>query len=99
MGWITLSAGPLLALFWHVGLSTTLAEPSRQWPVYGGDFTGSKHSVLDQINRANVHQLQPAWVLRLDDVQGPGSTIECNPLVVHGVMYLTSPGLKVQCQQ
>ena len=56
---------------------------------------GSKHSVLRQINRTNVHRLQPAWVLRLDDVQGPGSTIECNPLVVHGVMYLTSPGLKV----
>jgi quinoprotein glucose dehydrogenase len=95
MGWKTLASGSLLALFLKVGIGTAPAESSRDWPVYGGDFAGTKHSVLDQINRTNVHRLEPAWVLRLDDVQGPGSTIECNPLVVHGVMYLTSPGLNV----
>ncbi len=69
--------------------------PSGEWPVYGGDFAGTKYSDLRQINRGNVHELKPAWILRFDDVQGPGSTIECNPLVVDGMMYLSSPGLKV----
>jgi quinoprotein glucose dehydrogenase len=71
------------------------SEFPRDWPVYGGDFAGSKYSHLDQITRTNVRQLKPAWVLRLDETLGPGSTIECNPLVVDGLMFLTSPGLKV----
>ena len=80
-----------------IGAATdaVVTEPTRDWPVYGGDFAGTKHSILRQINRTNVHRLKPAWVLRFDDVQGPGSTIECNPLVVNEMMYLTSPGLKV----
>ncbi|MBI2928033.1 MAG: PQQ-binding-like beta-propeller repeat protein [Verrucomicrobia bacterium] len=70
-------------------------ENKHEWPVYGGDFAGTKYSALAQINRANVTRLKPAWILRCDDMQGRGSTIECNPLVVDHVMYLTSPGLKV----
>jgi len=71
-------------------------ENHRQWEVYGGDFAGTKYSALDQINRSNVTRLKPAWVFRCDDLKRqPASTIECNPIVVDGVMYLTSPGLKV----
>ena len=67
-----------------------------QWPVYGGDQAGTKYSPLDQINRTNVQQLAPAWIYRCDDMKTqPASTIECNPLVVSGVMYLTTSGLKV----
>lgn len=67
-----------------------------EWPVYSADLTGSKYSPLDQINTDNVDQLVPAWVFHTGDLrEGGNSTIECNPIVVDGVMYLTSPGLKV----
>src|SRR4029450_9276388 len=67
----------------------------RQWPVYGGDLAGTKYSELSQINRSNVAQLQPVWVFHAPEIAGRLSTIECNPLVIRDVIYLTSPSLKV----
>ena len=69
---------------------------SGQWPIYGGDAAGTKFSALTQINRTNVQRLKPAWIFRCDDMRAqPASTIECNPLIIDGRMYLTTPGLKV----
>lgn len=68
---------------------------AADWPVYGGNPGATKHSRLKQVNRTNVTQLEVAWTYRCDDMQGRGSTIECNPLVIEGKMYLTTPGLKV----
>lgn len=90
---------PLLALFFGA-LQTPLksaeaAAPNTDWPVYGGDNAGTKYSTLTQINRSNLSKLKPVWIFRCDDMSARGSTIECNPLVRDGVMYLTSPGLKV----
>lgn len=75
------------------GWATTSGD--RDWPVYGGDPGGSRYSPLDQINRGNVQQLRVAWVYHTGDAQAPGgSEIQCNPIVVGGVLYATSPGLK-----
>jgi quinoprotein glucose dehydrogenase len=66
-----------------------------EWNTYGGDPTGAKYSSLAQINRRNVRRLKPAWIFRCDDMRAqPASTIECNPVLVGGLMYLTTPGLK-----
>ncbi|HEY2930430.1 MAG TPA: pyrroloquinoline quinone-dependent dehydrogenase [Acidobacteriota bacterium] len=66
------------------------------WRVYGGDSSGSRYSSLDQIDRTNVNRLKVAWVYHtLDNRIDPPSTIECSPIVVDGIMYLTSPALKV----
>ena len=68
----------------------------RDWPVYHGDPGGTHYSTLRRIDRGNVHRLAPAWVYRCDDArERPATTIECNPLVRGGVLYLTTPGLKV----
>jgi quinoprotein glucose dehydrogenase len=68
----------------------------QDWPVYNGDFGGTKYSPLTQINRTNVTRLKPAWIYRCDDMTlRPASTIECNPLVIDRTMYLTTAGLKV----
>lgn len=68
----------------------------KDWPAYNGDYGGTKYSPLAQINRANVTRLKPAWIYRCDDMTlRPASTIECNPLVIEGTMYLTTAGLKV----
>jgi len=88
-----------LALLFAGGSSTAAQVPQqsfRQWQSYGGDPTGAKYSALTQINRTNVQRLKPAWIYRCDDMrQQPASTIECNPIIVDGRMYVTSPGLKV----
>jgi quinoprotein glucose dehydrogenase len=70
--------------------------PAREWRVYGGDNGSTRYSPLKAINRSNVGRLKVAWVFRTGDKkEKPPSTMECNPIVVEGVMYVTSPALKV----
>jgi quinoprotein glucose dehydrogenase len=68
----------------------------RDWPLYSGDQGGSKYTGLDQINLKNVQSLELAWVYGCGDMQEyPATTIQCNPIIVDGIMYLTTPGLKL----
>ncbi len=53
---------------------------------YNGDYTGRRYSSLREINPQNVAQLRAAWVFR----PGNSETLEVTPVVVNGVMYLTS---------
>ena len=66
----------------------------RGWSVYGGGPDSIRYSALDQINRSNVHQLQVAWSYDTGDAF-PESEMQCNPIVVHGLLYATSPKLRV----
>jgi len=51
---------------------------------------------LDQIDRSNVHNLRVAWTYHTGDkMDRPQTTIECTPVVVDGVMYITTAQLKV----
>ncbi|MFN2571804.1 MAG: pyrroloquinoline quinone-dependent dehydrogenase, partial [Gemmatimonadales bacterium] len=66
------------------------------WPAYGRDPGGARFSPLDQITRSNVAQLQVAWTyhVKLPDMSGMSHrppVLEVTPLVVDGVMYLSSP--------
>ncbi len=66
------------------------------WAFYGGDAGGSRYSQLDQINKANVAELKPAWELHTGDVSDgsddrPKSEFEATPIVVAGTMFLTTP--------
>jgi hypothetical protein len=80
---------------WVWGVWVCLAGGS-DWPEYLGDAGRSHYSGLRQIHRRNVHRLQVAWVYRTGDAQqDPPSQIQCNPLIVDGVLYGTSPGLKL----
>jgi quinoprotein glucose dehydrogenase len=63
------------------------------WPVYRGDPKGNQYVPLAQIHAANVHRLQPAWEYRTGDAN-QRSTMHANPIVVDGIMYVTTPGLK-----
>lgn len=72
------------------------SQPSEEWRSYGGDPGGAKYSPLDQINRKNVTQLKEAWVYDTGDVSDgtvypTRSAFEATPLVVDGVMYLSTP--------
>ncbi|MBI3698140.1 MAG: pyrroloquinoline quinone-dependent dehydrogenase, partial [Acidobacteria bacterium] len=69
---------------------------AAEWPYYGADPGGTRHSPLNQINRSNVARLRVAWTFHTGDKRDrPQTTIECTPIVVDGVMYVTSPLLKV----
>ena len=67
---------------------------STDWPVVGGDAASTQYSKLAQINRDNVGELQVAWRYRTGDAIGR-SQIQCSPIVVEGVLYGTSPQLKL----
>lgn len=64
------------------------------WEVTSGDKANSKYSSLDQINKDNVSTLEVAWEYRTGD-KTERSTIQANPIVVNGVMFISSPSLKI----
>lgn len=73
-----------------------VAQTSDHWPAVGGDRGGTRYSTLDQINRENAGQLQVAWTFRTGElVDGKGSTIECTPLIVDEVMFVTTANRRV----
>ena len=59
----------------------------KEWPAYGG-YNGTHYSSLTQINRDNVKNLQVAWKYDTGEKGG----LECNPIMVGSVLYLTTPG-------
>src|SRR5690242_12064635 len=68
--------------------------PAADWPNPGNDQGGTRYSRLDQINRDNVKNLRVAWTYHTGD-SSPGRTIECTPLAVDGVLYVTTVETKV----
>src|SRR3954469_20867179 len=66
---------------------------NANWPVYRGDPKGNQYSPLAQIHAANVHRLERAWEYKTGDAN-QRSTMHANPIVVDGVMYITTPSLK-----
>ena len=85
----------VLSLSIAPGLASTQAR-SKDWPVYLGDKNSSHYSSLKQINAKNVHRLQLAWTYHAGDGRADHrSQIQCNPLIIDGVLYGTSPQLKL----
>ncbi len=69
-------------------------QSDHAWPVYSADAAGSKYSNLTQITKENVDQLELAWTYSCGD-HSTRSTIQCNPIIIDGIMYITTPGLKL----
>jgi len=68
--------------------TATQSIPSvgANWSIYNGDFSGRRYSTLSQINSDNVKNLSLAWAF-----QTKGLAIKGTPVVVDGVLYVTSP--------
>ena len=64
------------------------------WKVYGGTPDNIHYSTLRQINRDNVRNLAVAWTYESGD-EFPESEMECNPIVEHGVLFVTTPKLRL----
>ncbi|MDO8540373.1 MAG: DUF1080 domain-containing protein [Opitutaceae bacterium] len=75
-------------------LSAIAADAARaDWPVYRGNPSGTQFAPLAQIHAANVHRLQPAWEYHTGDAT-ERSNMHANPLVIDGVVYLTTASMK-----
>ena len=71
----------------QVSREDLLTRPAGEnWPSYNGDYTGRRFSILQQINHSNVAQMRAAWVFH----PGNAQRLEATPVVIRGVMYLTS---------
>ena len=62
------------------------ASGGAEWLTYGGTYDEQRHSSLTAINKDNVDQLGVAWTFDLTTNRG----VEATPIVVDGVMYVTS---------
>jgi quinoprotein glucose dehydrogenase len=64
--------------------STATSFDYKGWDAYAGGADSSQYSSLDQINTANVKDLQVAWTFET----GPGPAPHFNPLKVGDTLYL-----------
>lgn len=71
-----------------------LGAQSVDWPVYGGSDDHTHYTTLGQISPANVARLKVAWTFDTRDAFS-GSEMQANPVVVDGVLYATTPAVKV----
>jgi alcohol dehydrogenase (cytochrome c) len=51
-----------------------------------GNYNQTRYHPARQINTSNVHKLRPAWIFQTEVVE----TMETSPIVVDGVMYVTT---------
>jgi quinoprotein glucose dehydrogenase len=77
-------------------VSTAAVAADADWPAYLGDKASTHFSTLTQITPDNVATLKPAWTYQSGGADSQNrSQIQCNPLVVDGVLYGTSPDFRL----
>jgi alcohol dehydrogenase (cytochrome c) len=60
---------------------------TADWTLDGRDYTNQRYSPLAQVNAGNVTSLTPAAIVQT----GMTASFETTPIVVNGVMYITTP--------
>lgn len=65
-----------------------------EWRMFGGGPENIHYTTLDQITPENLDQLEVAWTYESGDAF-EGSEIQCNPIIIDGVMYATTPRVRV----
>jgi glucose dehydrogenase len=71
--------------------ATAIAAQSADWRFYNGGLDGDHYSALKQINRANVKQLQQAWIFDTEEKGG----LQDNPLIIGHTLYAYTPTQKI----
>jgi quinoprotein glucose dehydrogenase len=74
-------------------LATCALAADVDWPVNGGPYN-IRYTALSQITPANVHQLRVAWRYDSHDAF-KDSEMQSNPIVVDGILYATTPTMRV----
>jgi quinoprotein glucose dehydrogenase len=66
------------------------------WPQYKGSNENIHYSSLTQVDTGNVKQLQVAWEYHTGDADTANhSQIQCNPVIIEGMMFGVSPKMKL----
>jgi quinoprotein glucose dehydrogenase len=92
---VTKAIAVLLAALPSLAAAQRVSPAAGDWPAYGRDRGGERHSPLTQVDRANVGDLVEAWRFSTGEA-GPGyetgrrTSFEATPLVIGGVMYVTT---------
>ena len=79
-----------------VAFAQQQAERQVEWPYFGGDQGGQRHSPLTDINASTVVRLRPAWQWKhwetplADHGTTPGQ-FEATPLMFDGTLFVTTP--------
>lgn len=90
-----------LPLFFLLAIAFTACKNNTNttyntWRVTGGSKENIRYSTLTSIDTGNVNGLTVAWTYHTGDADTVNhSQIQCNPIIVDGVMYATSPKLKL----
>jgi quinoprotein glucose dehydrogenase len=91
-----LAASLLMAVTAIFTFSCNQNKEYKGWPQYKGSNENIHYSSLKQVDTANVKQLQVAWTYHTRDADSANhSQIQCNPIVIDGVMYGTTPKMKL----
>ena len=80
-------ASPGAMLAQGVDEQMLLRPPADSWPGYHGDYSGRRHSSLQQITPQNVGNLALAWAFQTNQT----APIKSSPLLVDGILYFTVP--------
>jgi quinoprotein glucose dehydrogenase len=68
----------------------------KGWATYAGSKDGSRYSASEKINLQNVQNLKVAWTFSSGDKDPNNHTQnQCNPIMVDGALYGTTPTLKL----
>ena len=59
------------------------------WPMFSGTYDSQHYSALDQINSGNVKEIRPVWAFQTG-IANPSMSFENTPIVVGGVMYVST---------
>ena len=71
-------------------------KTGKNWPIYLGDNSNNHYSPLSQINTKNISRLRVAWEFHTGDLDSKSNTeIQCNPIIIDGILYGSSPKLKI----
>src|SRR5690242_6003107 len=67
--------------------SAAAFAPGPNCTSYGGTHSALRFSSLKQVNTSNVSKLRPEWLFQTGDPE-PG--LQATPIVIDGVMYLST---------
>ena len=79
-----------------ISCRSTTQKDFTSWKTYGGTKEMIRYSSVSDIDTNNVSQLQVVWTYNSGDADTiHNSQIQCNPIVVDGILYGVNPQMKL----
>ena len=98
---ITSFLSSLLTCFAFYGMAQS-GNNNVEWPAYGGDPGGMRHTSSNKINTSNISSLKVAWTYHTGELgvyQGTNAAekaaFEATPIMVDGTLYFSTPSSRV----